>query len=683
MRSLIGAALAVFALLAVTACADRIPSRVPQVSSTPPASQAPECGWLRWIDAPLDLNAWFDANPSVAALHRWDAPSGEFQSASRDSVEDAPFDALLRTMVVWRESQAHGPPNLIDVDDARGVIQLTRGINLVRWWGREESPVTIREAFRWTGPHIESLVRFDIETKSCHRDVGLFPTQSGDLNAALGRGDLLAIKMRQDATWTQSWIWSPHYASFGDIDPHAHSELRAQVREVSGFIASRYALAAESYTVMLLSDVEALTDPYLALTGTELDTSWWPDHACGVAWGRGIGLLADCRDPIAFDHEFVHVIQAQLANAGIGASWETEPYWLIEGAAEYVSARYRDAMNYKPYRDARQDAVDSARDYQTQPALAQLVNRDDFRELDAGYTYAVSFLAAEWLAAHAGDDALFAYMRQLSRAATNWDLAFEIAFGLTVEEFYEKFEEHAVEFEEPRPHRIGGTVVDDSGRPVPKLQLHAVPWIGGWSLSAETDADGHFAIDVRAGSYRLAVHSETNCIVYGSVGQDGILGTWFAASPIDVGPENSGQLRIRLPGALSDLRGWSTCHEAEGRQPIRGRVLTPDGQGVADVQVVACGDHSCGRSLTDERGAYSIDVAELPVLLLVGPDSFICQRWGARGANGELTTLRRQESVPRVQRLTSDVDILLPAPPDELELIDLCWTPPPTPSARR
>lgn len=471
-RSVIGAALAIVAVLAASACADRIPSE-PQHAVIVPTAQNQECGWMRWLDAPLTIKDWFEEHPETAALHRWDSPSGEFQSARRDSIEEAPFNMLLRTMVVWLELEVQDTPNVINVDDAGGVIQLKHGINLVRWWGREGSSVTIRDAFRWIGPSIESIVRFDDQTGSCHRDVGVSPTELSDLDAVLSRGDLLAIQLREDVTWTQSWMWSPNYSTFGDVDPQASVELREQVREFSGYVAARFGLAADPYAVMLLSDVEGLSHLFKTLTGNEFDTGWWPDYACGIAWSDAIGLLEGCRDPIAFDHEFVHVIQGQLARGSIGSSWETEPAWLIEGAAEYISARFRDAMSYQSYRDFRADAIDIARERQVALPLERLVSREGFRELDIVYAYSFSFLAAEWLAAHAGDDALFRYMRQLSRAGTNWDLAFEIAFGLSVDDFYERFEEHSIDFEEPRPHIIAGKVLDDSGRPVPKLKLHA------------------------------------------------------------------------------------------------------------------------------------------------------------------------------------------------------------------
>ncbi|MXY87129.1 MAG: hypothetical protein F4Y95_11750, partial [Chloroflexi bacterium] len=91
----------------------------------PPAHDS-ECGWQRWLDAPLSLKDWFEEHPKIAALHHWDSPSGAFLSARRDSIEEAPFKVLLRSMVVWVEPQAQDPPNVINVADAGGVNQLKR-----------------------------------------------------------------------------------------------------------------------------------------------------------------------------------------------------------------------------------------------------------------------------------------------------------------------------------------------------------------------------------------------------------------------------------------------------------------------------------------------------------------------------------------------------------------------------
>ena len=52
---------------------------------------------------------------------------------------------------------------------------------------------------------------------------------------------------------------------------------------------------------------------------------------------------------------------------------------------------------------------------------------------------ALSSVAAHWLADYAGEQALLEYFRLLPSAKTIYE-AFEGAFGLTFDEFYEQFE---------------------------------------------------------------------------------------------------------------------------------------------------------------------------------------------------------------------------------------------------
>ena len=54
---------------------------------------------------------------------------------------------------------------------------------------------------------------------------------------------------------------------------------------------------------------------------------------------------------------------------------------------------------------------------------------------------ALGLLAVDWLVERAGEPALLEYHRSLP-SSTGWHSAFESAFGLTVEGFYERFEEY-------------------------------------------------------------------------------------------------------------------------------------------------------------------------------------------------------------------------------------------------
>ncbi|MDE2640572.1 MAG: hypothetical protein OXI03_08330, partial [Chloroflexota bacterium] len=55
-----------------------------------------------------------------------------------------------------------------------------------------------------------------------------------------------------------------------------------------------------------------------------------------------------------------------------------------------------------------------------------------------GEAQPLSFLAVEWLAQRAGEPALFQYYRLLP-SSDSWQDAFQGAFGITIDEFYDEF----------------------------------------------------------------------------------------------------------------------------------------------------------------------------------------------------------------------------------------------------
>ena len=79
-----------------------------------------------------------------------------------------------------------------------------------------------------------------------------------------------------------------------------------------------------------------------------------------------------------------------------------------------------------------------------------------------GYSYDLPLMGAELLASYAGEDALLRFY-MLQRPGTTWQEAFQSAFGMTVGEFYQLFEEHvAADFPDPnRPTPTGPQAVDD------------------------------------------------------------------------------------------------------------------------------------------------------------------------------------------------------------------------------
>ena len=85
-----------------------------------------------------------------------------------------------------------------------------------------------------------------------------------------------------------------------------------------------------------------------------------------------------------------------------------------------------------------------------------------------------SILATEWLAVRAGDSSYVDYWRELADSAT-WQEAFAAAFGISIEDFYEAFEEHRRElFADLR--QIRGVVLGADGETLEGVGLLA--WQG-------------------------------------------------------------------------------------------------------------------------------------------------------------------------------------------------------------
>ncbi len=141
-------------------------------------------------------------------------------------------------------------------------------------------------------------------------------------------------------------------------------------------------------------------------------------------------------------HEYFHVLQYELAD---GRS--RGPHWLVEGSATYAEETYDGDLDFR-----RAIA----------PAGASFVA--SIRETESAdqvrLNYHLGFLAADWLVGHAGELSLLEFYRLLP-AHDGWEDAFAAAFGLTIDEFYKRFEEHRTRIAPPLPH-----VTDDAVTPV-------------------------------------------------------------------------------------------------------------------------------------------------------------------------------------------------------------------------
>ncbi len=679
LRAALPPLLALLTLLAVlaAACADALPVAPNDADG---ANDAPgetvveaDCGWLRWSETGTTIADWFAARPDTAALHWWDAGAREFREFGRAAALAAPHRQLLAGTPLWLQQEGEDPPRIVSVDQAADIIRLRPGVNLVPWLGKQPA-TSLGDAIRWIAPELDAAAVVAGDGSSC-RAVSL-TDWLWDAPPTLAPGDVLALTLRRDAIWLQPWAQPPQLLLGPGVERDAQDELWREWEVVSGYMASRHGAAVALRAIALQPDHPSFVRAFELLLAEELDTGAWPIDACGGEIGGWIGLIVGCQDPIAFDHEYVHALQYDAATGGLGDAGEIRPLWLVEGMAMYLAAAYRDAAGHEDYLDARDWAIDGAHAFGGPLPLDTLETWLQWRYAPPLPAYAVGLLAAEWLAAQAGDDALFLYMRRLQRGPSRWREAFDIAFGLSVDDFYDAFSEHADTFERPRPHRITGRLVDPDGAPVSGMRVYAYPEHGGAGMFALTGRSGRFTIEAAAGRYRIAVQSGSRCTMFGYYRESGAIGSGIGAPPVEASARRTSEITVRLPAAPPDLRGWTTCAQPDGDGWLSGRVLDADGRGAANVHVLACDPErsvACGRAETGSDGAYAIDAPPGDYEILVGPADDPCLLWGMRGPSGELAQSADTGIVALGNAPVRGLDVRLPAPPAELRTYDQCW----------
>ena len=112
--------------------------------------------------------------------------------------------------------------------------------------------------------------------------------------------------------------------------------------------------------------------------------------------------------------------------------------WLLLGTESYILHAYLAATRAGAPGEPRYgSALAAASAPQPLSAMESVSAANAARSQMVG----LGLLAVDWLVERAGEPALFEYHRSLP-SATSWHSAFESAFGLSVESFYERFEEY-------------------------------------------------------------------------------------------------------------------------------------------------------------------------------------------------------------------------------------------------
>ena len=226
------------------------------------------------------------------------------------------------------------------------------------------------------------------------------------------------------------------------------------------YAASRgYPETDEEINAYFYHDLEQIAVAYARVAGWSLDDSraHWEGKRVGAVAGRGwivFKVSAPLEPPhsgiygIAI-HEFAHsAYQHRLAGLQTGSSDEyprgyTDPRWFGEGMATLLTALLTSGSDGDSYADERESRVKST--YEVDLPLSEAETWPDSSDPEYDRIrrciYDCGMIAVELLASHVGLGALTDFYTMLHPDDT-WQQAFETAFGMSIDEFYDLFEEH-------------------------------------------------------------------------------------------------------------------------------------------------------------------------------------------------------------------------------------------------
>ncbi len=228
-------------------------------------------------------------------------------------------------------------------------------------------------------------------------------------------------------------IDAPVLLFVGDLPAATRTAVREDFEGALAFFRDRLGEASGDYTLYIGADAASLRDVYRQIDGRESTHSAY----CSVPRGPVILISLQCTPDFAWRHS-LYVLSGLAVPGVTPAGYPSQgPAWLTEGTHPYVSEAYRAARDSGELDRARSTMARHAA--QTRLPLSSMATTDGFRSETRAVGRALGFLAVDWLVERAGERALFDYYRRLADSPS-WEDAFEAAFGIAVDDFYEQFE---------------------------------------------------------------------------------------------------------------------------------------------------------------------------------------------------------------------------------------------------
>lgn len=376
-------------------------------------------GWnlIGWVGPATPTSELFDEIPELRQVSAWDAEAQAYLRAQRNRDTDLP--TLTPGMGLWLRLGGGVPVEWVRPTSDQGVLlDLHRSRNLLGWTGADD--VRVANALARLGDDLTEVWRWDAEAQ---RYVSYPPGSSAARLAVLARGQALRIELARDTRWWELGTARPTFVFADDITAGQREEVRALFESAIDVIAMRFGVHTTDFTV----NVPA---------GNVFH--------CSVSHDVIEFQFPGCRTGAAA-HEYFHVLQNVLAVEPHESYFG--PDWMSEGTADYAQYLY--------------DRETGASGRNPRFAVEQLTRTPgevhNFDRRHFWLTYAIGFVAAEWLVDRAGEESLADFYR-LGRIHDHWEDAFRVAFGIEVGDFYDAVEVYRHERAPIFPHLTDGNI---------------------------------------------------------------------------------------------------------------------------------------------------------------------------------------------------------------------------------
>ena len=378
-------------------------------------------GWnlVGWLGPTTPTSELFDAIPALSQVSAWDAESQAYQHALRD--HDGKLPTLTFGTGVWLRLGGNSAYEWIrPASDQGALVDLHRGQNLLGWTG--EDGARVADTLARFGDDLVEVWHWDAERQ---RYVPYPPGSNAATLATLARGQALRIELAQDRRWWERGTARPTFVFAEDVTYERRKEVRWLFEHATDVIAMRFGAHTTDYTVKVPADSTVY---------------------CSVSQDVTEVQVPACRQS-AVAHEYFNVLQNALAAEPDGSYFG--PDWLSYGTAQYVQHVYDI--------ESRRTVVNP----RARPAVEKLARTPGevhyFHRPPFWLNRTTGFIAAEWLADHAGEESL-AEFYQLGGSHDRWQDAFRKAFRIDLDDFYEALEAYRHERAPVHPHLTDGHI---------------------------------------------------------------------------------------------------------------------------------------------------------------------------------------------------------------------------------